>query len=73
MNNDAARRHEDEQTRARHEEAVAAGERRLLARTMSGGGIAGLVYAARLALAEGRARRIRRERGLPDPSPRQLD
>lgn len=46
MNNDAARRHEDEQTRARHDEAVAAGERRLLARTMNGGGIAGLVYAA---------------------------
>lgn len=138
MDNDAARRREDEQTRARHEEAVAGGERRLLARTMNGGrlhsyaadeigfaragsgpvvttapgmlvlgiffaavtgfsiflcftptangreplwgallltvgGIAGVVYALRLALAEGRARKIRRDRGLPDPSPRQLN
>ena len=37
------------------------------------GGIAGLVYALRLALSEFRARRLRRERGVPDPSPRQLN
>lgn len=138
MDNDAARRHEDEQTRAWHEHAVAAGEKRLLTRTMDGGrlhsyaadeigfaragsgpivttapgmlvlgavfaavtafsifliaaptangqdplwgalvltigGIAGLVYAVRLALSEFRARKIRRERGIPDPSPRQLN
>ena len=138
MDNDAARRREDEQTRAWHKHAVAAGERRLLTRTMDGGrlhsyaadeigfaragsgpivstapgmlvlgavfaavtafsifliaaptangqdpmwaalvltigGIAGLVYAVRLALSEFRARKIRRERGIPDPSPRQLN
>lgn len=138
MDNDAARRRADEQTRAGHEVAVAAGEKRLLARTMDGGrlhsyaadeigfartgsgpiattapgmlvlgvffaavtafslfliaapvadgqdplwgalvltigGIAGAVYTVRLALAEFRARRIRRERGIPDPSPRQLN
>ena len=37
------------------------------------GGIAGLVYAVRLELSEFRARRIRRERGIADPSPRQLN
>ncbi|HEX9226053.1 MAG TPA: hypothetical protein VF885_05295 [Arthrobacter sp.] len=37
------------------------------------GGIAGLDYAARLALSEFRARKIRPERGIPDPSPRQLN
>lgn len=138
MDNDAARRYEDEQTRARHNEAVAAGEKRLLTRSMDGGrlhsyaadeigfaragsgpivttapgmlllglfftavtafsifliaapaangqdplwgalvltigGIAGLAYALRLALSEFRARKIRRERGVPDPSPRQLN
>ena len=138
MDNDAARRSEDEPTRALHEQAVAAGEKRLLTRTVDGGrlhsyaadeigfaragsgpivttapgmlllglffaavtafsifliaapaangqdplwgalvltigGIAGLVYAARLARSEFRARRIRRERGVPDPSPRQLN
>ena len=138
MDNDAARRYEDEQTRAIHEQAVAAGEKRLLTRTMdrgtlhsyaadeigfaragSGpiattapgmlalgvffaavtafsifliaapavngqdpvwgalvltvGGIAGVVYAVRLALSEFRARKIRRQRGVPDPSPRQLN
>lgn len=134
----AARRHADEQTRARHEQAVADGEKRLLARTTDGGrlhsyaadeigfaragtgpivttapgmlvlamifaavtafslfllaaptatgqdplwgalaltagGIAGAAYAVRLAVSEFRARKIRRERGMPDPSPRQLD
>ena len=138
MDNDAARRSADEQTRALHEQAVAAGEKRLLTRTVDGGrlhsyaadeigfaragsgpivttapgmlllglffaavtafsiflivapaahgqdplwgalvltigGIAGLVYAVRLARSEFRARRIRRERGVPDPSPRQLN
>ena len=138
MDNDATRRHEDEQTRAWHEQAVAAGEKRLLTRTMDDGrlhsyaadeigfaragsgpivttapgmlvlgvvfaamtafsiflviaptangqdplwgalvltigGIAGLVYALRLAVSEFRARRLRRERGIPDPSPRQLN
>jgi hypothetical protein len=138
MDNDSAGRYEDEQTRARHEQAVATGERRLLTRTKDGGrlhsyaadeigfaragsgpivttapgmlalgvffaamtafslflvaaptangqsplwgalvltvgGIAGLAYAVRLALSEFRARRIRRERGIPDPSPRQLN
>ena len=37
MDNDATRRHEDEQTRAWHEHAVAAGEKRLLTRTLDGG------------------------------------
>lgn len=37
MDNDAARRREDDQTRAMHEQAVAAGEKRLLTRTMDGG------------------------------------
>lgn len=138
MDDDTARRHEDEQTRARHDQAVAVGEKRLLTRTMDGGslhsyaadeigfaragsgpivttapgmlvlgvvfaavtafslvllaapvadgqdplwgalvltvgGLAGVVYALRLALSEFRARRIRRKRGIPDPSPRQLD
>ena len=138
MDNDATRRNDDEQTRAEHEQAVAAGEKRLLTRSMDGGrlhsyaadeigfaragsgpivttapgmlvlglvfaamtafsiflliaptangqdplwgalvltigGIAGLVYALRLALSEFRARRLRRERGVPDPSPRQLN
>ena len=138
MDNDAARRSADEQTRALHEQAVAAGEKRLLTRTVDGGrlhsyaadeigfaragsgpivttapgmlllglffaavtafsiflivapaangqdplwgalvltigGIAGLVYAVRLARSEFRARRIRRERGVPDPSPRQMN
>lgn len=36
-------------------------------------GAAGVLYAARLAISEFKARRIRRERGLPEPSPRQLD
>ena len=35
--NDATHPHEDEQTRALHEQAVAAGEKRLLTRTMDGG------------------------------------
>ena len=138
MDNEATRRHEDEQTRAWHEHAIAAGEKRLLTRTMDGGqlhsyaadevgfaragsgpivttapgmlvlgvvfaavtafsaflfaaptadgqdplwgalvltigGIAGLVFAVRLALSEFRARRVRRDRGIPDPSPRQLN
>ena len=37
MDNDAARRREDDQTSAWHEQAVAAGEKRLLTRTMDGG------------------------------------
>ena len=37
------------------------------------GGVAGLVYAGRLARSELRARRIRRERGIPDPSSAQND
>ncbi len=138
MDKDATRRRADEQTRALHEQAVAAGEKRLLTRTpddgrlhsyaadeigfaragsgpivtsapgmlllglffaavtafsifliaapaangqdplweaivLTIGGIAGLAYAVRLALSEFRARRIRRERGVPDPSPRQLN
>lgn len=138
MDNDAARGREDKRTRALHEQAVAAGEKRLLTRTMDGGrlhsyaadevgfaragsgpivttapgmlmlgiffaavtafslfliaaptangqdplwgalvlavgGIAGLAYAARLAYSELRARKIRRARGIPEPSPRQLN
>lgn len=37
------------------------------------GGLGGSIYASRLAGAEFRAKRIRRERGIPEPSPRQLD
>ena len=37
MDKDATCRRADEQTRARHEQAVAAGEKRLLNRTMDGG------------------------------------
>lgn len=131
------RRHDDE-VRSRHEQAVAAGEKRLLTRTLDRGrlhsyaadeigfaragsgpivttapgmlvlalvfaaltvfslvlvaaptsqgedplwgalvltaiGAAGVLYALRLAVSEFKARRIRRERGLPEPSPRQLD
>lgn len=36
-------------------------------------GAAGVLYAVRLAVSEFNARRICRERGLPEPSPRQLD
>lgn len=138
MDNDAAGRHYDDEEIARHDRAVAAGEKRLLTRTVDGGrlhsyaadeigfaragsgpivtsaagmvslaavfaavtvfsiflvaaptsqgesplwgalvvtagGLAGVAYAARLAISEFRARRIRRERGIPDPSPRQLN
>ncbi|WP_445153655.1 hypothetical protein ACTWLI_09460 [Arthrobacter sp. Hor0625] len=138
MPQDAADHQHDEEVRARHERAVAAGEKRLLTRTMDRGrlhsyaadeigfaragsgpivttafgmvvlavvfaavtvfsvvlvaaptsqgespmwgalvltviGAAGVLYAARLAVSEFRARRIRRERGLPEPSPRQLN
>ncbi|MCZ4495804.1 MAG: hypothetical protein JWM25_387 [Thermoleophilia bacterium] len=37
------------------------------------GGVAGLTYSGRLARAELRARRVRRERGLPEPSSVQND
>jgi hypothetical protein len=37
------------------------------------GGFAGVIYASRLAVAEIRAKRVRRERGIPEPSPRQLN
>ena len=37
------------------------------------GGLAGAIYTSRLAVAEFRAKRIRRERGIPEPSPRQLN
>lgn len=40
---------------------------------LTAGGAAGLVYASRLARAEARAKRIRQERGVPEPSSRQLD
>lgn len=138
MPKDAADRQHDEEVRAAHEHAVAAGEKRLLTRTMDRGrlhsyaadeigfaragsgpivttavgmvilaavfaavtvfsvvlvaaptsqgespmwgalvltviGAAGVLYAVRLAVSEFKARRIRRERGLPEPSPRQLD
>lgn len=77
QSNDATHRHEDEQTRALHEQAAAPaanGQDPLwAARVLTVGGIAGLVYAVRLALSEFRARRVRRERGVPDPSPRQLN
>jgi hypothetical protein len=128
----------DEEIRARHERAVAAGEKRFLTRTMDHGrlhsyaadeigfaragsgpivatasgmvllaavfaavtvfsiflvaaptsrgesplwgalvltviGASGVLYAVRLAVSEFKARRIRRERGLPEPSPRQLN
>lgn len=36
-------------------------------------GASGVLYAVRLAVSEFKARRIRRERGLPEPSPRQLN
>jgi hypothetical protein len=138
MADDAASRRHDDEVRAWHERAVAAGEKRLLTRTMDGGrlhsyardeigfaragsgpivttapgmvalavvfaavtvfsvfliaaptaqgesplwgalvltvgGLAGVAYAVWLALSEFRARRVRRERGLPEPSPRQLN
>jgi hypothetical protein len=128
---------QDNQERARHDQALAAGEKRVLSRTMEGrlysyardeigfaragsgpiatstvgmvvlavvfaaftvlsvlliaapasqgqdplwgalclafGGLEGTIYASRLAVAEFRAKRIRRERGIPEPSPRQLN
>lgn len=138
MPKDAADHQHDAEVRALHERAVAAGEKRLLTRTMDRGrlhsyaadeigfaragsgpivttafgmvilaavfaavtvfsvvlvaaptsqgeaplwgalvltaiGAAGVLYAVRLAVSEFKARRIRRERGLPEPSPRQLN
>ena len=137
MQYDAEGRRRDDDMRERHEQAVAAGEKRVLSRTMEGrlysyardeigfaragsgpivtsavgmvvlgvvfvaftvlsvflvaaptaqgqdplwgalfltfGGLAGTIYAVRLATAEFRAKRIRRERGIPEPSPRQLN
>ena len=137
MQYDAEGRRRDDDMRERHEQAVAAGEKRVLSRTMEGrlysyardeigfaragsgpivtsavgmvvlgvvfvaftvlsvflvaaptaqgqdplwgalfltfGGLAGTIYASRLAVAEFRAKRIRRERGIPEPSPRQLN
>lgn len=138
MPKDAADHQHDEEIRTRHERAVAAGEKRLLTRSMDRGrlhsyaadeigfaragsgpivttasglvllaavfaavtvfsvflvaaptsrgesplwgalvltviGAAGVLYAVRLAASEFTARRIRRQRGLPEPSPRQLD
>ena len=137
MQYDAEVRRRDDDMRERHEQAVAAGEKRVLSRTMEGrlysyardeigfaragsgpivtsavgmvvlgvvfvaftvlsvflvaaptaqgqdplwgalfltfGGLAGTIYAVRLATAEFRAKRIRRERGIPEPSPRQLN
>lgn len=40
---------------------------------LTGIGTAGVLYAVRLAVSEFKARRICRERGLPEPSPRQLN
>ena len=137
MQNDVEGRRRDDEIRQRHEQAVAAGEKRVLSRTMEGrlysyardeigfaragsgpivtsavgmlvlavvfaaftvlsvwliaaptsqgqdplwgalfltlGGFAGVIYASRLAVAEIRAKRVRRERGIPEPSPRQLN
>jgi hypothetical protein len=137
MQNDVEGRRRDDEMRQRHEQAVAAGEKRVLSRTMEGrlysyardeigfaragsgpivtsavgmlvlavvfaaftvlsvwliaaptsqgqdplwgalfltlGGFAGVIYASRLAVAEIRAKRVRRERGIPEPSPRQLN
>lgn len=137
MQYDAEGRRRDDEIRERHDQAVAAGEKRVLSRTMEGrlysyardeigfaragsgpivtsavgmvvlasvfaaftvlsvlliaapttqgqdplwgalfltfGGLAGTIYASRLAVAEFRAKRVRRERGIPEPSPRQLN
>lgn len=137
MQNDVEGRRRDDEIRQRHEQAVAAGEKRVLSRTMEGrlysyardeigfaragsgpivtsavgmlvlavvfaaftvlsvwlitaptsqgqdplwgalfltlGGFAGVIYASRLAVAEIRAKRVRRKRGIPEPSPRQLN
>lgn len=137
MQYDAESRRRDDEIRERHDQAVAAGEKRVLSRTMEGrlhsyardeigfaragsgpivtsavgmvvlasvfaaftvlsvllitaptsqgqdplwgalfltfGGLAGTIYAGRLAAAEFRAKRVRRERGIPEPSPRQLN
>ena len=137
MQYDAEGRRRDDDMRERHEQAVAAGEKRVLSRTMEGrlysyardeigfaragsgpivtsavgmvvlgvvfvaftvlsvflvaaptaqgqdplwgalfltfGWHAGTIYSVRLATAEFRAKRIRRERGIPEPSPRQLN
>ncbi|MDR6413531.1 hypothetical protein [Pseudarthrobacter sulfonivorans] len=137
MNSRDVRSRRDEEVRQRHQQAVAAGQQRVLTRTINGelhsyardeigvvtasshptvrsaggfvvmalffaavavfsillvagptsqgkdplwgallltaGGVAGVAYAARLAVVAAKARRLRAERGLPEPTARQFD
>ena len=75
----------DDQVRAYHEQALARGDKQILFRTAEGrlhsytreeltvAGAAGVLYAARMAGVAAKAKRLRAERGIPEPTARQFD